>query len=115
MKMKRFQVRVGGLYVNERKGLIREITEEDANGYAHWRSYTLSNGEPTGDSLMCSPGTIIQWADREATPEEGARIKRSEATARESIRVLELMYRVLQQVPDEQLFAEVRRRGRTVI
>jgi hypothetical protein len=113
--MKKFQVQVGGFYVNESKRLVREITQDARNSYVHWKSYQLSDGEPTGDSLMCSTDHIIRWANREATPEEAAKMKRHKVDMREYMRVMQLAVTVLHEVPDEQLFAEVRRRGRTVI
>ncbi len=113
--MKSFQVQEGGLYVNERKSLVREVTQVDGEGNAYWRSFDLSDGKPTGDHLRCSLGTIFQWADREATRDEAARMKRSEITTKEYERGLEFMHGFLERVPDEYLFAEVKRRGRKVI
>jgi len=112
--MKNFQVRVGRFYVNERKYLVREITDEQGDGNVHWRSYELQSGRPTGDSLLCSPGRILQWADREATPEEAARMERLDAELAQRARVMGLMDVVLKNLTDEQLFAEVRRRGHRV-
>jgi hypothetical protein len=113
--MKRFQVRVGGFYVNESKGLVREVTHEDGNGYVHWRSYDLRSGRPTGDFLLCSPARILQWADREAAPEEEARLERWDAESTERARIMQLVEFVLKNLPDDQLFAEVQRRGHRVI
>jgi hypothetical protein len=136
--MGNFQVRVGGFYVNESKGLVREITHERENGdgKVHWRSYYLDDGRPTGDSLLCEPYRILQWADREATPEEVARMDQRAATLRGLAKGMELVALVLpnvpsdsllaeiqrrgfdeflREIPDDQLFAEVRRRGRQVL
>ncbi len=113
--MKGSKVRVGGFYVNESKHLVREITHEDENGNVHWRSYELDDGRATGDFLMCSPYQILRWADREATPEEVARMERSDALLKEAARLMDWAEGVLRNVPDEQLFAEVRRRGRRVV
>jgi hypothetical protein len=113
--MKSFQVRVGGFYVNERKGLVREITHEARDGNVHWRSYNLQTGSPTGDSLMCSPAWVLKWADREATPEETARLKRSDAGPSGEAQLHRLIEFVIKNIPDDQLFAEVRRRGHRVI
>jgi hypothetical protein len=113
--MKSFEVRVGGFYVNESKGLVREITHEQGDGNVHWRSYDLPSGRPTGDSLMCSPARIVQWADREATPVEAARMERLDAALRERARLTDLIEVVLKNLPDDQLFAEVERRGRRVL
>jgi len=113
--MKNFQVRVSGFYVNESKDLVREITHQDGNGNVHWRSYFLRSGRPTGDSLMCSPERIVQWADREATQEEAGRMERLDAELTQRARAIELMKVVLMNIPDDQLFAEVQRRGHRVI
>jgi hypothetical protein len=113
--MKSFQVRVGGFYVNESKGLVREITHEEGDGNVHWRSYDLRSGRPTGDSLMCAPLWIVQWADREGTPEETARMERLDAELMQRARLIEVIEIVLKNLPDDQLFAEVKRRGYRVI
>jgi hypothetical protein len=115
IQMGRFEVRVGGFYVNDSKGLVREITHEDEDGeYVYWRSYALSDGRPTGDGLKCSPYTILQWANREATPAEVARMQRGDADSRQMMEALSLADKVLKSVTDDMLFAEVRRRGRQV-
>jgi hypothetical protein len=113
--MKDFKVRVGAFYVNENKGLVREITHEDWDGNVHWRGYNLSDGKATGDSVKCSLSRIVQWADREATAEEAVRMDRAGAETRELSRVLKWAESVLESVPDQLLFAEVRRRGHQVI
>jgi hypothetical protein len=108
------RVRMGHFFVNEKKGLVREITAETDDGNVRWRSYWL-DGRPTGDSLMCSIGHIPIWADREATPEEVARMQRHEAVAMENARTLKWFYRLLENTPDEILLAEIRRRGYEVV
>jgi hypothetical protein len=113
--MKNFEVRRGGFYVCENKGLVREVTHLDSDGLAHWRSYELHDGAPTGDFLQCSAGHIARWADREATPTELARMKRSEADSGERMKYSGLLNKLIEMLPDEQLFAEVKRRGRRVI
>jgi hypothetical protein len=112
--MASFNVRVGGFYVNEKKHLVREITHEDEDGRVHWRSFNLETGQPTGDFLMCDPGTILQWAHREATPEEAARMDSRAAHVKDMAWAAGFMESFIKQVPDEALFAEVRRRGREV-
>ena len=113
--MKNFTVREGGFYVSEKKSLVREVTHVDGDGFAHWRSYELRDGTPTGDSLRCAPGRIVQWADREATPKESAAMKRPEADRKDRMRFMGFLDNLLEMLPDEQLFAEVHRRGRKVI
>lgn len=111
--MPRFQVKLGGVYVSESKGLMRKVIREK-DGTFYWESYELKDGRPTGDSLMCSEGTMLQWADRVATPDEAARLRHREAPDTQVSRELELVELILQTVPDEQLFGEVRRRGHQV-
>lgn len=103
------EIKPGKFYANEY--LIREIVEENEEGNVHWRSYILEDGSSTGDSGLCSKQSIRKWADREATPEEIARLQRQEAQSKERERDRELTYRILRELPDEFLIAEVRRRG----
>jgi hypothetical protein len=103
------EIKVGKIYANAY--LIREIVEENEEGNVFWRSYILEDGSPTGDSGLCSKQTIRKWADRDATAEEVARLQRQEAQAQEVERDRELAHRVLRELPDEFLIAEVKRRG----
>ena len=107
--LKPSQIYEGGFYVSEKKGIVREVWKEE-NGDAYWRSYELRSGDPTGDSLVCSKYTLSQWADREATPEEVARMKRGQANVNSIANAMEMVNLVLKNVSDEQLLAEVRRR-----
>jgi hypothetical protein len=117
--MKTESVKIGGFYVNEKKGLVREVADQDYRGEVFWRSYQLSNGRPTGDSLICSRVTLARWADREATKEEIGRMRRKEALMKEkksSIEMLDSIFgemadAVIKTIPDERLLEEVRRRG----
>ena len=113
--MKNFTVREGGFYVSEKKGLVREVTHVDEQGFAHWRSFELSNGRPTGDFSQCATGRIAQWANREATPTEAALMKAPEADAGERMKFMGFLDNLLEMLPDDQLFAEVHRRGRKLI
>jgi hypothetical protein len=109
------QVRAGHFFVSEKKGLVREITSETPDGNVHWRSYNLSDGRPTGDSLVCSAGHILRWADREATAQEVARMQIGNAHALDVTRIKEFAYKFLTGVPTEMLLAELRRRGYDVV
>jgi hypothetical protein len=109
------RVRVGGFFVNEDKGLVREITAETSDDNVHWRSYFLADGCATGDSLMCTKHRIVQWADREATAEEAAKMQRRDAQAAEDARAMWLVNIGLVNASDEQLLAEIRRRGYDVV
>ena len=66
------QVRVGGFFVNEAKGLVREVVANTGEGYFNWLSYSLPSGQPAGDSGNCSAEHITRWATREVTEEEYA-------------------------------------------
>jgi hypothetical protein len=104
-------VRTGRFFVNEKKGVVREITADTLDGNVYWRSYELADGRPTGDSLMCSRERILRWADREATAEEVARLRREAAEAGEIARLKDVAARILAGVPTEMLLAELHRRG----
>ncbi len=108
-------VRTGRFFVNDKKRLVREITAETPDGNVGWRSYQLSDGRPTGDSLMCSKAHILRWANREATAEEVARMRRDDAAARETERLEEFAARILAEIPTAVLLAELRRRGFGVV
>lgn len=105
------RVTVGSFWVNEKKGLVREITDRRLDGNVQWRSYFLEDGRPTGDSLMCSISQIFTWSDREATAEESARMQREAGKLLEFARAQRLIDAVLSSISDEQLLDEVRRRG----
>jgi hypothetical protein len=110
--MKVDQINVGGFYVNQKKGLIREIVSEESDGKIYWRSYSLDDGEPVAHRRsLCSKQAILQWADREADAVEIAGLKRAEAQAQEQKEGMELIDHVLKEIPDKMLLAEVRRRG----
>lgn len=110
--MKADGVKPGGFYASDAKGLIREITSETELGTVLWQSYDILTGKPTGDYLSCSKQRIAQWANREASAEEIARI-RSRPTYRrlEAIGISELVPEFLKMVSDDELLAEVKRRG----
>src|SRR5438309_1940364 len=107
--LKTEQIKVGGFYVKEEGGLVREVRDEK-NGEAYYRSYSLGDGEPISGGV-CSKYHLSQWADREATQEEAARMNRSQANAEDETRAIELIDKVLKNAPDAYLLAEVRRCG----
>jgi len=109
------RVRIGSFWVNEDKGLVREITSEAWDGNVHWCSYWLDDGRPTGDRLMCSKDHILRWSDREATAEESARVQQRAREALEDTRDNRLIDIALSNASDEQLLAEIRRRGYGVV
>ncbi len=105
------RVSVGTFWVSDRKHLVREITSETFAGDVHWRSYFLEDGRPTGDSLVCSKARILQWSDREATAEEAARMQARRGEDMQEARQMSLIDFGLTNASDEQLLAEIRRRG----
>lgn len=113
-KIKHEQVRVGGFYVNETKGLVRELVSSMENGDVCWLSYSLRSGESWGDSGLCSKYNITQWATREATEEEVADLGRNKAQSDHLAREVELAQIFLKSVSDATLLAEVNRRGLSV-
>jgi hypothetical protein len=108
------RVYVGKFFVSEKKGLVREITAETADGMVHWRSYALLDGRSTGDSLMCSKHQIRRWAEREATEEEKATLERHALPIKELVAAA-MINDVLANTPDEQLIDEICRRGYKVV
>ena len=72
------EVGVGKFYVNERLGLIREIVADD-DRYVSWQAYDLKSGQVATRHGLCSKYQIIQWADREASPEEIAGLRLASA------------------------------------
>lgn len=107
--MKTQNISIGSCYISERQNLLREVVGETKGGSVHWRSYYLGSGTPTGDSAACSRVRMLTWADREATPEEVARIDR-EITTSEQRFLSDIVSTALACVSDEQLLAEVHRR-----
>jgi hypothetical protein len=105
------RVTIGSFWVNEDKRLVREITSETWDGNVHWRSYSLEDGRPTGDRLMCSKDHILRWSDREATADESAWMQQRSGAALEDAREKRLIEMALANASDEQLLAEIRRRG----
>ena len=108
------RIQVGRCFVSEKKGLIREITGETADGMVHWRSYVLGNGRSTGDELICSKDHICRWADREATEEETATLERDAPTFKD-LAAVAMINHVLANLSDEQLIHEISRRGDEVV
>jgi len=64
---------------------------------------------------MCSKGRILQWADREATAAEVARMQGYNAGPLELARIMTFVNNILANAPDEVLLAEIRRRGYDIV
>jgi len=114
MKIDLSAVRVGGFYVCDKKGLVREITAETADGMVHWRSYWLADGRSTGDSFMCSKNHMRQLSNREATEDEQAGLYRDGPEHRE-IAAMAMINFVVTNISDDQLITEICRRGYRVV
>lgn len=74
MSIRASDIRQGGFYVNDKKGLIREVWLISEAGQTHWRSFYLESGKPANDSCACYPERIAKWANRVATSDEIARL-----------------------------------------
>jgi len=116
--MKADQVKAGGFYVNDKKGLVREVVDESSDGDVYWRSYRLSDGRATGRSFVCSKAALARWASRKATKKEIARMQQAEAQNKEQEQSAKIFERIaenivdvlLKNIPDQRLMEEVRRR-----
>ncbi len=106
------RLKKGGFYVNLQRELVREVY--DIRGDTHyWITYQLRDGTPTGDSLGAPSSLFRQWADREATHEEVARLKGGVAH-RKADDTNDPIVKALRAATDEQLLDEVRRRNLTL-
>jgi len=110
--MKTDEIKAGRFYVDKKySSYVRQIAEEYDDGDVRWRVYNLKTGEPYNDSGRCSKNAIVNWAEREATPAEIAKLDIDQALINEVTRALEGMKRILSLVTDEMLLDEVKRRG----
>ena len=97
--MKAREIKTAGFYVNEPRGLVREIMNVRDDGYVEYYSYWLADGVWDGILGVCQKQTLAQWATREATGDEVARLKRSEAKQRRDDRERELLTQVADAMP----------------
>lgn len=111
---KQAEVQAGGFYVNDGKGIVREVFDELESGNVHWRSYYLQTGEPTGDSSVCSRLRICTWANRVATDEEIERMNIEYGHLAHVAQAQDLTEKLIRMIPDGDLLEEVRRRGLTI-
>jgi hypothetical protein len=54
---------------------------------------------------------MAQWAEREATEGERAKLNRDQADIKDTVKAVRYFENALRNAPDEMLLAEVRRRG----
>jgi hypothetical protein len=71
--MKAEQIKLLGCYVNDDKNVLREVWKEQGD-VVHWEGFDLATGEALAFSDHCSRMSMARWANREATPEEAARV-----------------------------------------
>lgn len=113
--MKSNQIKIGGYYACDEKSLIRRVVQETESGNMLWQAYDLATGGATGDFMACSKQRIATWANREASDEEIARIRSHQADVAAPDSTSQALFHladlVLRDVSDQQLLAEVQRRG----
>ena len=112
--MKSDQIQLHQFYVDKGESLVREILK-DASGNVTWLSYRLRDGSSDGDYSTCTKTALANWAGREATPveiermdTEGAHRKADERYKRKAETIVQ---QGLEMAEDEELLAEVHRRG----
>ena len=111
-KIKPPQIAVGRFYVSKTELFVREIVQEANQANIYWRDYELATGEPIATNLnLCSKRSLAQWAGREATPDEVKLMQQQASTNRERERIQQVINTTLHEASDEDLLAEIRRRG----
>ena len=103
-------VQVGHFYLRKGGGFVREIQYETPDGDVGWRDYDYHDGKPFSSGL-CSKYHLSQWAERELTPSEVLKMQTGKADEVQEVRNAALTRAVLQALSDEELLAELRRRG----
>jgi len=75
MSIHRRDIAFGRCYVNERSRMAREVVEEVGRHKVRYNAFDLTTGTLVPAPLQtCYKGELAYWADREASPEEIARI-----------------------------------------
>ena len=108
--MRLSDIRVGGFYLGKGGIFVREVQYETPGGLVGWRDYDRDNGEPVS-SGACSKAHLAQWAERELAPDERPRMQTKKADEVLEATNSELTALLLPALSDEQLLAELRRRG----
>lgn len=76
----RREVGIGKCYVKDNANVAREVIAELYHRRVVYNSYDLQTGKLLRTpQQICSRKQLIQWADREATAEESAKLLRDEA------------------------------------
>jgi len=108
--MRTSEIRAGGFYLGKGGNFVREVQHESPSGEILWRDYDYENGEPVS-SGGCSKNHLAQWAERELTPDERFKMQTAKANEVQKARNAELARAFLTAFSDEELLAELRRRG----
>ncbi len=73
--MRKQNITVGRSYVNERAQIAREVVEEVDQRKIKYNAFDLKNREAIPVVMqICRKSALALWADREANPEEIAKI-----------------------------------------
>jgi hypothetical protein len=82
MTISRKEIGFGKCFVNERSGIAREVVEELGNHKVKYNAFDLATGRLVpAPGQACYKGELAFWADREARPEEIAKLHPYEPTA----------------------------------
>jgi|GEM_PF-5607504 len=69
------EITVGKCYINEKKGMAREVVEEVDRHKVKFNTFDLATGQLVPKPFqICFKSQIANWADREATSDEIAMI-----------------------------------------
>ena len=80
--MKAGEIQTGRFYVNESRGLVREITMVHDDGQVEYFSYQLEDGVCDGVLGVCHKSTLARWASREARAADVSKLQTSDARRR---------------------------------
>lgn len=71
----KYDVTAGKCYINEKKGIAREVVEEIDRHKVKFNAFNLATGQLVPKPFqICFKSQMVYWADREATPDEIAAI-----------------------------------------
>lgn len=107
------EIEVGGVYTNSAAASAREVLELEGRDVVY-REFVLFDGQPVSFRSRCAVRTFREWAARPCTPEESARLSRDVPAQAELLlrdATAGLIKLALAAASDDQLLAEVRRRG----
>jgi len=111
--MKHDQIMVGHFYVNKAEDSIREVLSYE-EGKVQWLGYCLRDGSSDGYTSFCETYSLANWAGREATSEEVARMDiinaHRKAQKRASDFTGNMIRTVIENVSPNELLAEIQRR-----